>query len=66
MVLTEKDIYDDIDSIAIKLIPIANGTLFEVIREDGTFLFRTSDKNEFSVGFKSIIGRKNGVWQFYL
>ena len=65
MVFTEKEIYDDINSISIKLNPIANGKLFEVTREDGSFLFRTSDKNEFPVGFKSIIGRKNGVWKFY-
>ncbi|WP_298548316.1 hypothetical protein [uncultured Aquimarina sp.] len=65
MAFTDQDVYDDIDSISIKLTPIANGKLFEVKREDGSFLFRTSDKNEFPVGFKSIIGRKNGVWQFY-
>ncbi|WP_405207811.1 hypothetical protein [Aquimarina sp. LLG6339-5] len=65
LAFTEKDIYDDIDSIRIKLTPIANGKLFEVTREDGSFLFRTSDKNEFPVGFKSIIGRKNEVWKFY-
>ncbi|WP_378183407.1 hypothetical protein [Aquimarina sp. SS2-1] len=66
MAVTEKDVYDDIDTIEIELIPIANGKLFEVKRKDGSFLFRTSDNNEYVLGFKDIIGRKNGVWQFYL
>ncbi|MFD2564630.1 hypothetical protein [Aquimarina rubra] len=65
MAFTDQDIYDDIDSIDIQLVPIANGKLFEVKRKDGSFLFRTSVENEFPVGFKSIIGRKNGIWQFY-
>ncbi|MHA7060022.1 hypothetical protein ACWGOQ_0022535 [Aquimarina sp. M1] len=65
MVLKDPYIFDDIDSIAIKLVPIANGKLFEVQREDGSSLFRSSDKNEHPIGFRSIIGRKNGIWNFY-
>ncbi|MGY3794858.1 hypothetical protein [Aquimarina sp. 433] len=65
MVFTDQNIYDNIDSISIRLTPVANGKLLEVTRDDGSWLFRTSEKNEFPVGFKSIIGRKNGVWKFY-
>ena len=62
---TSENIFDDINTISIQLIPIANGKLFEVKRKDGSMLFRTSDKSEYVVGFKKVIGRKNGVWQFY-
>ncbi|GAA4107890.1 hypothetical protein GCM10022393_03500 [Aquimarina addita] len=65
MAFNDECIFDDINTISIDLVPIANGKLFLVKRKDGTTLFRTSDKSEFIVGFKDIIGRKNGVWQFY-
>jgi hypothetical protein len=65
MMFTSENIFDDINTISIQLIPIANGKLFEVKRKDGSMLFRTSDKSEYVVGFKKIIGRKNGVWKFY-
>lgn len=65
MIFDGSNIFDDINSIEIELVPIANGQLFEVKRKDGSLFFRTSDKNESMVGFKNIIGRKNGLWNFY-
>ncbi|MBW1295032.1 hypothetical protein [Aquimarina litoralis] len=65
MVFTDQNTFDDINSISIKLTPIANGKLFRVTRADDSPLFCTSNENESNIGFKDIIGRKNGVWKFY-
>jgi len=62
MAFNSENTYDDINKISIQLTPVANGKLFEVKRKDGSLVFRTSDN---SVGFKKIIGRKDGVWKFY-
>ncbi|WP_405572086.1 hypothetical protein [Winogradskyella sp. Asnod2-B02-A] len=65
MMFNDENIYDNIETISIQLIPIANNKLFEVKRKDGSPVFRTSYGSEFTVGFKNIIGRKNGIWNFY-
>ncbi len=65
MAFNGDNIFDDINTISIQLIPIADGKLFQVKRKDGSMFFRTSDKNEYTVGFRDIIGRKDGVWKFY-
>ncbi len=65
MAFNDENIFDDINTISIQLIPVANGRLFKVKRKDGSDFFRTSNKSDFVVAFNNIIGRKNGVWKFY-
>ncbi len=65
MAFNDENVFDDINTISIQLIPVANGRLFKVKRKDGSDFFRTSDKSDFVVAFNNIIGRKNGVWKFY-
>lgn len=58
--------FDSFDSIKIKLIPAANGRLYDLRRDDGTPLLRTNqstNKQWFAVG--NLIGNENGSWKIY-
>ncbi len=58
--------WDDIKDIVFRAIPVANGRLYDIRREDGSTLFRTRQKDRFErYTFYSMIGRKDGQWRFY-
>jgi len=58
--------WNDIKDIRFHAKPVANGRLYEILREDGTSLFRTNLKDKQGrINFSGLIGRKNGKWQFY-
>ncbi|WP_299220195.1 hypothetical protein [uncultured Aquimarina sp.] len=58
--------FDDIDTLSYTAIPVANGRLYDLRREDGSPLIRTSQNSKWDrITYRNIIGRKNGVWQFY-
>jgi len=62
----EKWKWDDINDIVFHAKPVANGRLYELLREDGSNLFRTNLKDKQGrKNFSRMIGRKDGKWQFY-
>lgn len=63
--IKSKDIwsFDKIDEIKITLVPVANGKMFELRRDDGSPLLRTNQetrKEWFSIG--NMMGLQNGEW----
>ncbi len=59
-------VFDDLDGIEFDVVPVANGKLFSVRREDGSALFRTNQEDPFDrIEGYTIIGRKDGKWAFY-
>ncbi len=66
-VITDKNWkWDDINDIRFHAKPVANGRLYELLREDGTELFRTNQKDKLDrIFFSTMIGRKAGKWQIY-
>ncbi|PKH50034.1 hypothetical protein CXF68_04640 [Tenacibaculum sp. Bg11-29] len=64
--IDEKWKWDDIKDIVFHAKPVANGRLYELLREDGSSLFRTNLKDKQGrINFSRMIGRKDGKWQIY-
>jgi len=58
--------FDDINTISFTAILVGNGRLYDLRRADGSPLMRTSQNSKWDrITYRNIIGRKNGVWQFY-
>ncbi|AXT58390.1 hypothetical protein J8L88_19710 [Aquimarina sp. MMG015] len=58
--------FDDIDTLSFMAIPVGNGRLYDLRRTDGSPLIRTSQNSKWDrITYRNIIGRKNGIWQFY-
>ncbi|WP_299442440.1 hypothetical protein [uncultured Aquimarina sp.] len=58
--------FDDIDTLSFTATSVGNGRLCDLRRADGSPLIRTSQNSKWErITYRNIIGRKNGVWQFY-
>ncbi|SEM17485.1 hypothetical protein SAMN04487910_4322 [Aquimarina amphilecti] len=58
--------FDNIDTLSFTAVLVGNGRLYDLRRADGSPLIRTCQNSKWDrITYRNIIGRKNGVWQFY-